>query len=148
AGGFGRAGPADRGVPRRTHPHRPARPGPGAEAVLMADGPDIAALDERLARALADRLAAGAPTRPGAAAIALRAALAAAPDLPTELGVAVWRRIEAAAASRPIAVWGPAGAAAAGRFGSALGLAAEPRAALDHARQGGLAVLALAAQNP
>ena len=114
----------------------------------MADGPDIAALDERLARALADRLAAGAPTRPDAAAIALRAALAAAADLPTELGVAVWRRIEAAAASRPIAVWGPAGAAAAGRFGSALGLAAEPRAALDHARRGGLAVLALAAQNP
>src|SRR5690606_986262 len=39
-------------------------------------------------------------------------------------------------------------AAAAGRVGSVLGLAAGPRAPLDHARQGGLAVLALAVQNP
>lgn len=102
----------------------------------------MAELDRRLARALADRLAGGEALDPDAAALALRAVLATAPELPAPLAVAVWRRLQAAADGRTVGVWGPAGPAA-DRFGGDPGVAAEPNAALEHARGGGVAVLAL-----
>lgn len=106
----------------------------------MADGPDLAALDLKLARALAERAAAARPRSPDEAAIALRATLAAVPDAPRALAIDLWRRLQAEADRRPTVVWGaPADAAGVGLVEAV----ADPMRALDRAEAGARAVLAL-----
>lgn len=113
----------------------------------MGSSPGTGELDRRLVQALGARLAAGAREAPDAAAIALREVLAAAPDLPRGLVVDLWRRLEAEADPRPVALWGAAPIPGLHLCGPARTVA-DPAEALTVAEAGGRAVLAIGAGVP
>lgn len=109
---------------------------------------DMAALDRALLEALSARLAAETFRSRDEAAIALRAVLKDAGDVPQHLVRVLWSRIEARSGG-PVNVWGPLSALlAADRFGHGVHSAADPEAALKAAQDGGRAVLDLGRVGP
>lgn len=90
-----------------------------------------------------------APPAPEEEAMALRAALAAHPDLPRPLLVQVWRELAGAARPARVTCWSAAGEARQ-RFGAAarLGEAASPEAALEACARGDFAMIALDPRQP
>ena len=105
------------------------------------------ALDRAVADAVRARLAAGPRPSPDADAIALRQALQGLTPAETSAVRAVLGRIDAAHGA-PLVVWGPASQVlASDRFGLSARLATTPEAALKAVREGGRALMDLAASS-